>query len=268
MRFSSALMLILLGCSTGSGKPDAGAALGTGGHASANGGGANGSTGGATSGGDSSIYIAINSDCDVVKADHTSPLIDDMEDGDTYLLPNEGRDGNWWWSKDTTPDAALNFEIVAIPGGRGSSTKAAHVVGSGETDYGAVGGFNLLPSVHVDGGPWISCPYDMSAYTGIQFWARGNNVPVRVKASMAEDYPVSFGGICAAADPNACWNDHGTYQTFVDSWKQFTVPFSGMTQSAGWGITTTFNAAHVTAIRFQTDGNVNFDYWIDDISFY
>ena len=272
MRLLSSLMLILLGCSTGSGQPDAGAAqnAGTGGHSNA--GGSNGTTGGSggntASGGDSSIYVAISSDCEVLKGDRTAPLIDDMEDGNIDLLPNEGRGGNWWWSKDATPDAGLTFEIAAIPGGRGSSTKAVHTVGSGETDWGAVGGFSIAWGVHVDGGPWLNCPYDVSTYTGIQFWARGNSVPVRVKATMMEDYPVSFGGICAAPDPNACFNDHGKYETFEDTWKQFTVPFSSMTQGDGWGIITPFNPAHVQAIRFQTDGNVNFDYWIDDISFY
>ena len=274
MRLSSVLILTVLGCSNGSGKADAGTALneGTGGHSFADGGGTNESTGGsggvAGSGGNTSLYVPISPSCAVKKANGTAPLIDDMEDGDIDLLPNEGRDGSWWWSKDTTPDAGLSFEIATIPGGRGSSTKAAHTTGSGETDWGAVGGFNLVSSVQVDGGTYLSCPYDLSVYTGIQFWARGNNVSVRVKATMMEDYPVSFGGICAASDPNTCFNDHGIYQTFGDAWKQFTVPFSSMTQGAGWGIITAFNPAHVQAIRFQTDGGVDFDYWIDDISFY
>ncbi len=275
------LTMSLFACSTGSGKPDAGVSLGgssAGGQPSSNTmgtGGATNSAGGtiatggnAATGGVSSVYQPVNAECPAAKASGTTPLIDDMEDGTKAILLNEGRDGGWWWSPRGTTGFTFNAGIEAIPGGRGTSQFATHAVGSGPSDFYGLVAFNLLSGAENDGGPWSLCPYDMSIYTGVRFWARGNGESVRFKATMIENYPVSFGGICAAAIPDSCWNDYGVYLTFDSAWKEYIVPFSSLTQEPGWGRPLAFNPAHVGAIRFQTDPGVNFDYWIDDIAFY
>jgi hypothetical protein len=139
--------------------------------------------------------------------------------------------------------------------------------GTGHGEWGAVMGLTLRQWVVDPTGAETGCPYDASVYRGVTFWAIGSGEEVRVKATMMETTPLAEGGICAAADPNGCWDDHGNYVTLGASWKQYTVAFSVMTREGWGGLDVTFNAKHLYMLRFQTSPDVDFDYFIDDVAF-
>jgi hypothetical protein len=96
-------------------------------------------------------------------------LIDDFEDGNPMLLPNDGRVGEWSFSKSatavTTPAAA--GPLTPVAGGAGAPTsKAMHISGTDPTGWGGDITANL---VYNEG---TGC-YDASAYTGVKLSIKG-----------------------------------------------------------------------------------------------
>ena len=198
----------------------------------------------------------------------TQPLIDDMEHTDGSILPNCNRMGFWFTFNDATtgatqtPAAGSSFLPSLIPdGGRGSSTHAAHTSGSGFTVWGAGMGFDLNDA----GGNTTKNTYDASQYTGFTFYVMagaGGSTTVRFNVPTKATDPV--GGICT---PSTKCNDHfGETLNLTNSWTQVTVKFSDLAQQ-GWGTPATFQASQMYGVELQFDPNVNFDLWVDDISF-
>jgi hypothetical protein len=94
----------------------------------------------------------------------TLPSLDDFNDGDLVLRPVEQRVGSWYSFTDQTAGCAkLSVE-------KGDSSSALHFTGGGFDKWGA--GFCVaLAWSLAEGG---LCTYDVSAYSGIRFRARGN----------------------------------------------------------------------------------------------
>jgi hypothetical protein len=206
-------------------------------------------------------------------------LIDDMEgrgvptgwlDGVSVTNP---RAGTWYVFDDGTDGGMLTpalapigtaAQIIAvIPGGRGASAHAAHVVGnSGFTNYGAGMGFNL----NVDSGmPHV---YDATAYQGFTFWARaaGDAGPTVVLFNVLDRntaQPVS-GGIC---DGGACNGSFGVTLALTDAWQLFTVHYSDLHRPV-WAVSdgSPFDPSNMIGCQFQVQGQ-SFDLWVDDIYF-
>jgi hypothetical protein len=109
--------------------------------------------------------------------------------------------------------------------------------------------------------------YNASKYTGISFFAKKGsttaNGAVRVKVPDRNTDPT--GGICTS-----CSNDFGVDLTLTTTWTKYTIPFSGMTQQAGWGAPrpAKIDPTGVVAVQFQvgTTGQV-YDIWVDDVTF-
>jgi hypothetical protein len=109
--------------------------------------------------------------------------------------------------------------------------------------------------------------YNASKYTGISFYAKkGSSTAssaVRVKVPDRNTDPT--GNICTS-----CSNDFGVDLTLTTTWTKYTIPFSSMTQQAGWGAPrpTKIDPTGVVAVQFQvtTPGAV-YDIWVDDVTF-
>jgi hypothetical protein len=193
-----------------------------------------------------------------VGADAADPLIDDMEDGDGFICEAEGRHGHWYTysdgtSTDLTP--AVDFEPSRIPGGRGTSLYAAHLTGSGFTDWGVGMGFNLNLQDLARGS------IDASTISGIRFWIK-TATPVRVTFPTYLTAPPEIGGDCV--DPN-CNDDFGFDITApIADWTEIEVPFSALQQQGGNAI---WDPRNLIAIEFRIPPGAPFDVWVDDIYF-
>jgi hypothetical protein len=96
-------------------------------------------------------------------------LVDDFEDGNPMLLANDGRVGEWSFSKSDTAVTmpAAGGPLTPVAGGAGAATsKALHMMGTETTGWGGSITANL---VYSEG---TGC-YDASAYTGIKLSIKG-----------------------------------------------------------------------------------------------
>lgn len=204
-------------------------------------------------------------------------FLDNMEDGDAQILPRGGRMAGWFTYKDSTagvlnPDVGVIPVMESIPGGRCAiSTRAMRVTGSGFSEWGAGFGFSFK-SVMRDG-VWSSDPYDISAYSGITFWARIGEMSIDgVRLAVSDNWSVPQGGQCDVSIPSgatACWDHFGTTVMLAQTWKRFTFRFGELTQR-NFGIPRpTLDAAAAHSVEFQIPASSTaFDIWIDDIALF
>jgi hypothetical protein len=183
-------------------------------------------------------------------------LVDDMEDGDELACRFAARQGHWYtFSQD--PVSAYQFGEDAIPGGRGASTRAAHLSASGLKGWGAGMGI----AVSAPG----SDRYDASAAGGIHFWLKGN-ATVRVQLRIPATTPVAAASAGTCTDGWDCDNSfHFVVTSSGDEWVEQRVPFAALRQGAGG--TATWDASQLLAIEFSAP-QLDFDFWVDDVSFY
>jgi hypothetical protein len=192
--------------------------------------------------------------------DALDPMIDDMEDGDGFICESKGRHGHWYTfsdgsSTDLTP--AVDFDPTLIPGGRGTSRYAAHLVGSGFTDWGAGMGFNLNLT------DLARKTYDVSSIDGIKFWLKSTSA-LWIGFPTPQTTPPNLGGMCK--DPD-CGNSFGFEITApVPEWVEYEIPFSALRQRAGG--TATWDQRSLIAIDFELPPGATFDVWVDDIRFH
>ena len=131
---------------------------------------------------------------------------------------------------------------------------------------------------------------DLSAYSGITFWAMAEgtvNKTIHVQFNDIDTDP--RGGICNAGDPSNesnCYNGFGVDVVLSDTLTQHTIDFSGLEQDPTWGYRpnpSVFDVQHVYQVLFEVllpfcaaDPNnncaggspsVTFDFWIDDLYF-
>lgn len=216
--------------------------------------------------------------CDTSLNARSKEWIDDMEDGSGHIFASENRTGVWYAFHDNSlagtqwpslTDTGVPIAISTIPEGRDCSTRAVHTYGNGFADWGAGVGFDLA----FDGQTYGS--YDVSAYDGITFWARGDSATVlEVRVSTATTTRAEWGGTCQ--------NEPCPYPLSVslrvDSpWRQYWVPFAYLHNSKQ---PTVFEPTQVTNIQFFVPASdqlepwpgssvpQTFDFWIDDIRFY
>jgi Carbohydrate binding domain (family 11). len=186
--------------------------------------------------------------------------IDDMDDGDRFILPGRGRSGAWKTGGDGTPGATMS----PAPGGNFTMTDtgdpcrelAAYVKGFGYALDGA--SFSV----------GLGSPYNASAYRNLTFWAKvdpGTTPRLRVSLPDKDTHP--DGGICQWSGQNLCWDHYGLRVAFTTAWAQYTIPFSSLTQN-GWGnLGAAFDPASVYEVVFEIPVNANFGIWIDDLAF-
>jgi len=199
-----------------------------------------------------------------------SDLIDDLEDGDDAINEANGRMGGWYTFNDestTGTQMPPSSEFMSTAGGADGSAYAAATSGTGFTVWGAGMGFDLNnPEAVGMMGP--RAQYDASHFKGIAFKAKGN-VPITVSLEIVGVTPTDRGGTCAPSMTmgEECDDLHGTLVDLTPDWKEYAIDFSKLRQG-GWGKKVPFAATDLTAVLFQVDMDVSFDFAVDDVGFY
>jgi len=158
----------------------------------------------------------------------------------------------------------------------------------------------LAPNGRVDGGsPGVgeaACPQilvteasvDLSAYSGVTFWAKGDLAGVRtVQVEFQDVHTDPRGGVCSTDfnSPDYCYNGFTTTIALTDTFSRYTIDFASLQQDPKWGyhpIPDVLDVQHVYQLQFQITTPrcypnfmcvggaappVSFDFWIDDLYF-
>jgi hypothetical protein len=191
-------------------------------------------------------------------------LIDDLNDGDRFIPPLNGRSGAWFTGHDLSPDAKMYPDPDTtgfVPSATGDACRkyASYVYGTGYVLWGADFWFGL------------GSPYDASKYTGISFWARvdaGTSTVVRVTFPDKDTLP--DGNLCqtgSSAGANQCYDHYGQRITMSTTWTKYYVSFSSLSQD-GWGRGGTgFDPGTLYQVLFMIPVGATFGIWVDDVAF-
>lgn len=196
-------------------------------------------------------------------------MIDDFEDGDIQVMQNEGRSGIWHLDNDGS-DGAVQTPLggfIPVDGGPEGSKKCAHTTGKGFNDWGAELNVNLNTPDYPGIEKIEYKPYDASKYDGIIFMAKGK-CDVRLNLTTVPIVPTYYGGKCDDENQQ-CFDAHGK-EFFIDhqdEWKEYRMDFSEAKQN-GWGLKADFDPSLILALQFFFKPNGEFDFWVDNISFY
>jgi len=200
----------------------------------------------------------------------TFELIDDFEDRDAFILPLHNRTGPWYVFSDSTTagiESPFTIALLSAPNLRAGSLAALHFTASGFTDWGAGVGANFL-LVDLAG---KKVAYDVSAYRGIQFYARvASGAQATLKLLVPTTYSDPDGGKCSGTANGTRCGDHlfsplGPVKT---DWALYTCQFSALVQQ-GFGLKqAAFDPTSVYSIQFTLSTAVlPVDIWIDDVAF-
>ena len=193
-------------------------------------------------------------------------LLDDMEtpDGNGWTCDTNGRGGTWFAYDDGT-DGVRDPDINTLPATvletpRGKSTQAVHLSGSGFTDWGGGMGINLTPA-----SPSDVTFYDVSKYSGVKFWARGQGqMQFQVQQPSTRGADQEFPGECVEQFGAAC-EDHYSAEPIelTSEWKEYELRWAELAQR-GYGMPVPFDY-RVFSVEFHFFGAQDFDFWIDDL---
>jgi hypothetical protein len=124
---------------------------------------------------------------------------------------------------------------------------------SGAASFGGGVGFAFTqPGSAIDPGPFIG---------GITFWAKGAG-PMKVQVLTTHVVP-DFCECMAAG----CYNAHEAIIPLASQWQFFTVGWNDLSQEP-WGYQVPFDQHAITGINFASNGPTDWNFWIDDISFF
>ena len=199
--------------------------------------------------------------CAPASARDASPLIDDFEDGDGTLEQPSNRSGHWYANNDGTgtqtpvSDPGGSSFTLDAPGSPDSPQYALHTVGSGFTSWGA------FVSSDLNLQPGLLCPYDAASFSGVRFNFKGSGA-VRVEFGLGATTPAPYGGRCEA---ERC-SDYGFDISPSDDWTEVRVPFESA-RLPDWASPVPWDASDLVRLSFWVETG-DFDFWIDDISFY
>lgn len=190
----------------------------------------------------------------VVTAPGTAPTLDDFDDGNLFLRRDEQRVGSWYsFTDESTGCAKLSVE-------KGDSSPALHFSGGGFSKWGAGFGVSLAWSMAQSG----MCSYDLSAYSGVRFRARGNttlrmNIPTRKSAFR------SAGGECP--DSEGCFDQQGRNINLTADFRDVELSFCSLSQRGFGPPLGPLDSTQTTNLNFLVQNTNRFDVWLDDIEF-
>jgi hypothetical protein len=193
----------------------------------------------------------------LVVARGDAPLLDDWEENDSRIAPLDGRGGSWatyddGTGKQTPPDKSPLFP-TRIASGREESARALHMTGGKFEDWGVTFGAELADA---------AC-YDASAYSGIEFWAKGPGV-IKVGFQMIDVQDVKYGGRCKTD----CYNTHRKVIELSKTWKHYGVRWEDLHQLYEAGPPLAFDPRRVRFLEFGIGPeHTPYDLWIDDVAF-
>jgi hypothetical protein len=233
-------------------------------------------------------------------------VTDCTEAGNIFPLPYFVDPNGWSFSALPAPQQTFPG-VVSTHAARLRTTAplvgiwGAHM-GFNFADLPSTDGGEIWPPTGLDaGGPDGSCRQsqsadfdggfvDLSAYTGITFWAMADPGATKTIQVQINDRDTDAqGGICNGANPGdtaACYNGFGTSFDLTDTLTRYTLDFASLAQDQTWGYRPNpdvLDLQHVSFIVFQvslpacayTSGvtcaggppAVSFDFWIDDLYF-
>jgi len=188
-------------------------------------------------------------------------LIDDLNDGDAFVPPMNGRSGAWRTSHDDSPTASMfpqpSAPFTATKTGDNCHIAALYLKGSGAVLWGS----NAVCG--------IGSPYDASRFMGISFWAKSDLGDQVVRVSIATKDTIPDGGLClpsVSTGEMACYDHFGARVTITPGWKWYTLHFDSMLQD-GWGPKDVFDTRAIYQVLFQIPAAANYAFWIDDLAF-
>jgi hypothetical protein len=203
--------------------------------------------------------------------------LDDMEDGNAFVLAADGRDGHWDVSNDATagsmqaPPAASFTMAELLDATRPDSLFAAYTKGSGFKGWGAIMTVSMITWPEYEATP----TYDASAYAGVSFYAKAgasSDLALRVRYVGAQTD--ARGGHCTPGGSlaTACYDHFYKDVKLSQQWQRFDLPFVEFKQ-AGVGMKfPSIDLATMYALEFffpgrsATSGNA-FELWVDDLAF-
>lgn len=189
------------------------------------------------------------------------PLIDDMEAQTGFICEGDGRRGAWYSYNDQDPNASQWPERTTVPGipiAVSGSDRTTN--GHGMRTYGTNGAWSGIGlDLNFDGTTYGT--FDASIYDGVSFWAKGSAFDFRV--GTPETTLVKYGGVCTG---DTC-DYHPHLTSFPESavWTQHTVLFHEL---SSWNDPGKFERDKLTNIQFEYRGYTDYDYTIDDVTFY
>jgi hypothetical protein len=188
-------------------------------------------------------------------------LIDDLDDGDRYIPAVDGRMGRWHTLNDGTGTQTPPPQtFAATSGGAEDSPYCIATAGSGFTAWGAkIGVFLNIAEV---GDPDT---YDLSAYRGVRFHARGNAL-VRATVLTEAVRGTSTGGACDES-LGGCFDYHGLSFALTDDWREYSMDFDALAQE-GWGQAIELDPAGAMELGFSVSAGVDFAFAIDSVRVY
>jgi len=193
-------------------------------------------TGGTTGGG---------ATCMAPPATGASPVIDDLEDGNDTILPNEGRKGYWYQFHDAAvAGVQTSSPVSGVPGTGG-------VFSSTATGYTSYAGFGV--SLNANDSTGMDCDYNASVHTGVQF-------------DITTDVAMSFQVAMAATATDSA---HFEYVVAAGTSGTVQVPFAMLMQPDWTQLPpVTFNAATIQKLQWQSPNGANYTVTIDNVAFY
>ncbi|HET9959843.1 MAG TPA: hypothetical protein VFQ61_35370, partial [Polyangiaceae bacterium] len=236
------------------------------------------SSGGKSSGGTSSGGVATGGTGGASTGGATTwppELIDDMEKVDHFILPNDGRNGQWFpWAdaeKGATVTPSPTPVMASLPTGeKGTAPGSQHALhftlfGGDAGSQGALMGVEMIQST--DAGQ-KKFPYDATKYKGIHFWARaqGEEATVLVRLPL-RDTLLAARGACDDTAGKLC-NDHYSREvTLSTDWQEYTLLWSSF-QQGDWGLPVKpFDPSQLVEVQFMAPATFSAELWVDDISF-
>jgi endoglucanase len=179
-------------------------------------------------------------------------LVDDFEDGDTNILPTDGRQGRWFAFDDGS--AGTRSEPTVKPGGARDSASAICIDGDGFTTWGGAIALDLKAPTNARE------LYDASAYTGISFWARG--LPTRYRAMIVDKFSDPVPALCSG-----CYDHFQAPFTPSDEWQEYAFSWQQLKQQGFGDMQPSVCASEVFALQFQWPTNTMFELCLDEVAF-
>ena len=109
--------------------------------------------------------------------------------------------------------------------------------------------------------------YDASVYHGIQFWIKANRLGrLLFLINTVYTIPVSRGGLCDG-ESYECDNGYSSRFEIGEEWALVRIPFDRFVQS-GFPNDGPLDPRIIKELGFKMRQNSEYDFWIDDLSFY
>lgn len=159
-----------------------------------------------------------------------------------------------------------------------SSTFAIHVTGSGQQNVGGTFSYaQLNASLNAPSASQIGS-IDVSAYTGVQFYAIINTGTTGARLTVADLYTDPLGKLCTTTpgQPTSCYDHPGAQLAISTTWTKYQIPFASLTQ-LGFGnpspVGAMFPKNAITLMKWDigipmTGTTAPWELWIDDLTFY